>query len=146
MVYVRRDSVDYRNGHSKSALLISVENMHMRMVGIVDAGRSGGDFGLVHCCVPRFLKTSLFNLLILSRKKRQIAIFFYSPSASKHKHSRAPIQERTSHALSLSAVTHLRTDPQRQKRQRHGVEVLGLHLGHFGALETVLIRRFALDG
>ena len=40
---------------------------------------------------------------------------------------------------------HLRTDPQRQKGQRHGVKVLSLHLGHFGALEALLVRCFALD-
>ena len=40
---------------------------------------------------------------------------------------------------------HLVPDPQRQKRQRHGVKVLSLDLGYFRALEAVLIRRFALD-
>ena len=48
----------------------------MRMVGIVDAGRPGGDFGLMHC-VSRFLKTSLLAHCDLSRKKRQHRDLFF---------------------------------------------------------------------
>ena len=40
---------------------------------------------------------------------------------------------------------HLVPDPQRQKRQRHGVEVLSLHLGHLRSHEAVFVRCFALD-
>jgi len=75
MANFRRDSIDHIDRYCKSALLGSVENMHMRMVGVVDAGRSGGDFGLMHC-VSRFLKTSLLAHCDLSRKKRQHHYFF----------------------------------------------------------------------
>ena len=106
-----------------------------------------------------------FRLDSMSTKKRHDSDLFsfpvgnFQPQALPNPHPSAHLpraQTRSRHALGSPQrlppnrpprhKVHLVPDPQRQKRQRHGVKVLGLHLGHFGALEAVLIRRFALDG
>ena len=102
--------------------------------------------------------------LWLSRKKRQHHDLFYSPSAkSQHKHSLTPSKSAppmlstSQPSRSPPSVTsptewrareqkHFRPDADRQKRHRHSVEVRGLHLGHLRTLESLLVRRFALDG
>ena len=109
--------------------------------------------------------SSLFARFELSTKKRHDSDLFsfpvgnFQPQALPNPHPSAHLpraQPRSRHALGSPQrlprnrpprqKEHLRTDPQRKKRQRHRIEVRGLHLGHLRTLEALLVRRLALDG
>ena len=133
-----------------------------RADGLVQSAFSSDNIDLLENCCLRRHGTSLFaRFLLCPQKSDNITIFLFPVGKIQAQTLPNPIQAHL-HALSLSVVTlsavrnvshgiarqgtkNIVPDPQRQKRQRHRIEVRGLHLGHLRALKSVLVRRFALD-